>query len=36
MKRIDVVKKRDGRAGESSGRTVPNHLDVVADEVAGG
>jgi hypothetical protein len=24
MKRIDVVKKRDGWAGESSGRTVPN------------
>jgi Uncharacterized protein conserved in bacteria (DUF2188) len=24
MKRIDVVKKRDGWAGESGGRTVPN------------
>jgi hypothetical protein len=24
MKRIDVVKKRDGWAGESNGRTVPN------------
>jgi hypothetical protein len=24
MKRIDLVKKKDGWAGESSGRTVPN------------
>jgi hypothetical protein len=24
MKRIDVVKKRDGWAGETGGRTVPN------------